>query len=43
MATLYGLQSSGAQDYIVSPEPATLSLLVVGGVLALVRRKRQMA
>ena len=39
-AKLYGLQNSGAQDFIVSPEPATMALLALGGVGLLARRRR---
>jgi hypothetical protein len=40
-ATLYGLQSSSAQDYIVSPEPATLAFVALGGVGMLLRRRHR--
>jgi len=39
-ATLYGLKSDSAQDQIVSPEPATLVLMALGGVGLLARRRR---
>jgi hypothetical protein len=41
MANLRALVSSDVQDYVVEvPEPATLGFLAVGGVIALLRRKR---
>ena len=40
-ATLYGLSNAGVQDMIVSPEPATLALLALGGVGMLARRRHR--
>ena len=41
MANLRALVCSDAQDYIIEvPEPATLGFLAVGGLIALLRRKR---
>lgn len=39
-AGLYAFTNCGTQDFITVPEPATIAMLGIGGILSLIRRKR---